>query len=111
MGGGAQHMGMTMEKTDKGTCIRSDGRNLAETWIKNNPDGKLVTDVDELMSVDIGSTSKIMGIFAPSHLPYRAEKNENVPSLANMTMQAIRLLRKNKNGFLLLVSYLASFRR
>ncbi|KAF7383348.1 hypothetical protein HZH66_012698 [Vespula vulgaris] len=103
MGGGAQHMGMTMEKIDKGTCIRNDGRNLAETWIKNNPDGKLVTDVEELMSVDIGSTSKIMGIFAPSHLPYRAEKNNNVPSLANMTMQAIRLLRKNKNGFLLMV--------
>ncbi|XP_047364941.1 alkaline phosphatase 4 isoform X1 [Vespa velutina] len=103
MGGGAQHMGMTMEKIDKGTCTRNDGRNLAETWIKNNPDGKMVTDVDELMSVDIGSTSKIMGIFAPSHLPYRAEKNKNVPSLANMTMQAIRLLRKNKNGFLLMV--------
>lgn len=103
MGGGAQHMGMTGRKFDKGTCVRNDGRNLAETWLENNPDGKLVTELDELMSVDIGSTSKIMGIFAPSHLPYRAEENKSVPSLANMTMQAIRLLRKNKNGFLLMV--------
>lgn len=103
MGGGAQHLGMTKQKIDKDTCIRNDGRNLAETWIKNNPDGKLVTDADELMSIDIGNTSKIMGIFAPSHLPYHAEKNKNAPSLANMTMQAIRLLRKNKNGFVLMV--------
>lgn len=103
MGGGAQHLGMTMQNVDESTCVRTDGRNLAETWIKNNPDGKLVTDADELMSVDIGSTSKIMGIFATSHLPYHAEMNENVPSLANMTMQAIRLLRKNKQGFVLMV--------
>ncbi|KAL2738701.1 alkaline phosphatase 4 isoform X1 [Vespula squamosa] len=103
MGGGAQHIGMTVEKIDKDTCTRSDGKNLADLWLENNPAGELVTNIEELMSIDVGTTSKVMGIFAPSHLPYRAEKNNDVPSLANMTMQAIRMLRKNKNGFLLMV--------
>ncbi|KZC12519.1 Alkaline phosphatase 4 [Dufourea novaeangliae] len=104
MGGGAQHMGLpTNDPTDSDTCIRGDGQNLAEQWIRNNPEGKLVINTDQLLSIDIANTSKILGVFAASHLPYHALKTDKVPSLANMTTQAIRLLRKNKNGFLLMV--------
>ncbi|XP_076620217.1 alkaline phosphatase 4 isoform X2 [Colletes latitarsis] len=103
MGGGAQHLGLPMEPTDPDTCFRGDGRNLAEEWANKNPDGKLVTNADDLMSLDISNTSKILGVFSSSHLPYHAVKTAETPSLASMTSQAIRLLRKNKNGFLLMV--------
>ncbi|XP_076641739.1 alkaline phosphatase 4 [Halictus rubicundus] len=103
MGGGAQLMGMHMTPTDPDTCVRGDGQNLAEIWSQNNPEGAVVTSAEHLMSLDIANTSKILGVFAPSHLPYHALKPEKVPTLANMTTQAIRLLRKNKNGFLLMV--------
>lgn len=104
MGGGAQHMGLPMEPIDPDTCVRGDGQNLADVWAENNPDGKVVTNLEQLLSVDIANTSKILGIFAPSHLPYHAVKTEQTPSLAEMTQQAVRLLKKNDNGFLLMVS-------
>ncbi|XP_033192500.1 alkaline phosphatase 4-like [Bombus vosnesenskii] len=103
MGGGAQHMGLPMEPIDPDTCVRGDGQNLADVWAENNPDGKVVTNLEQLLSVDIANTSKILGIFAPSHLPYHAVKTEQTPSLAEMTQQAVRLLKKNDKGFLLMV--------
>lgn len=105
MGGGAQHLGLPMEPIDPDTCVRGDGKNLVEYWEGNNPDGKVVTNTEQLFSVDIANTSKILGIFATNHLPYHAVKTEDTPSLANMTKQAIKLLRKNDNGFLLMVSF------
>lgn len=104
MGGGAQLLGLPMEPIDPDTCVRGDGKNLAEYWEGNNPDGRVVTNTEQLFSVDIANTSKILGIFATNHLPYHAVKTEETPSLANMTKQAIKLLRKNDNGFLLMVS-------
>lgn len=103
MGGGAQHMGLNVTPTDPDTCVRGDGQNLAEVWSRNNPEGAVVTNAEQLMSLDLANTSKILGIFAPSHLPYHAVRPDRVPTLANMTTQAIKLLRKNKNGFLLMV--------
>lgn len=110
MGGGAQLLGLPMEPIDPDTCVRSDGKNLVEYWEGNNPDGKVVTNTEQLFSVDIANTSKILGIFATNHLPYHAVKTEETPSLANMTKQAIKLLRKNNNGFLLMVSLNSSFK-
>ncbi|XP_015608485.1 alkaline phosphatase 4 [Cephus cinctus] len=107
MGGGGQNMGLPIyQRNQSETCVRSDGVNLAEIWKNNNPDGKVVTNTRDLMTLDIANTSKIMGIFAPSHMPFHAVRDtspEGTPTLANMTLQAIRLLRKNKNGFLLMV--------
>ena len=105
MGGGAQHMGLPMsEPIDPDTCVRGDGQNLATVWTENNPKGKLVTDTEQLLSIDIANTSKILGIFTPSHLPYHTVKTNRTPTLAEMTQQAVRLLRKNNNGFFLMVS-------
>lgn len=103
MGGGALHMGVSLRPNEMGACKRNDKRNLAELWKKNNPGARLVTNTEDLMSVNMSNTSKIMGIFADGHLPYHAVRTPEVPTLANMTQQAIRLLKKNKNGFLLMV--------
>ncbi|XP_012055764.1 PREDICTED: alkaline phosphatase 4-like [Atta cephalotes] len=108
MGGGLSEMGMNvkmpLKKSDESSnCERSDGRNLANEWQQSHPKGKVVTDTYDLMSIDINNTSHILGVFSPSHMPYHAVKDDETPSLANMTTQAIRLLKKNKNGFLLMV--------
>ncbi|XP_001603241.1 alkaline phosphatase 4 [Nasonia vitripennis] len=103
MGGGAGVLGMSSSIADKEVCQRRDGRQLSEYWKEANPGGKLVTNVKELMSVDVANTSKLMGIFSDDHLPYAAVKPDTVPTLANMTLQAIRMLRKNKKGFFLMV--------
>ncbi|XP_018374762.1 PREDICTED: alkaline phosphatase 4 [Trachymyrmex cornetzi] len=108
MGGGLSEMGMDvkmpLKKFDESSnCKRSDGRNLANEWQESHPKGRVVTNTYDLMSIDISNTSHILGVFSPSHMPYHAVKDDETPSLANMTTQAIRLLKKNKNGFLLMV--------
>lgn len=48
------------------------------------------------------------GLFSDSHLPYVAELEEGqteVPSLEDMTLKAIEILQKGKEGFFLLVSH------
>lgn len=106
MGGGAQNMGVNVEPIGPKSCVRTDGRNLADEWQVTHPNGKYVNNTQDLMSIDIANTSHILGLFSPDHLPYHAVKTAETPSLVNMTTQAIKLLKKNKNGFLLMVSAL-----
>lgn len=103
MGGGARNLGLKSNYTEKGPCKRKDGLKLYETWQQANPGSKVVTNTADLMSINIDNTTKLMGLFADSHLPYAAVKPDYVPSLSNMTLQAIRMLRKNDKGFFLLV--------
>lgn len=103
MGGGATTLGLNSEYPDKLAFKRDDGRRLYESWQLTNPGSKLVTNTADLMSVDIYNTTKLMGLFADDHLPYATVKPSSVPSLTNMTLQAIRMLKKNKNGFFLMV--------
>lgn len=104
MGGGAQYLGMNVEPIDFDSCVRSDGRNLIKEWQANHAKGRVVNNTQDLMSIDINDTSHILGVFSPNHMPYHAVKSAETPSLVNMTTQAIKLLKKNKNGFLLMVS-------
>jgi alkaline phosphatase len=104
MGGGAEYMGMNVDSIDPPECVRTDRRNLLKEWQEKYPEGRLVNNTRDLMSIDIANTSHIFGVFSPTHMPYHAVKTADVPSLANMTTQAIRLLKKNENGFLLMVS-------
>ncbi|XP_044016281.1 alkaline phosphatase 4-like [Aphidius gifuensis] len=104
LGGGAQNLGHTLnDKIDGESCIREDGKDLTQIWKKFNPDGKFVTNTAELMSIDIQNTQKVLGLFSSSHLPYREVSTPEIPTLANMTLQAIKMLKKNKNGFFLMV--------
>ncbi|KAM0735547.1 Alkaline phosphatase 4 [Formica fusca] len=103
MGGGAQYLGMNVEPIDYNSCQRSDGRNLIKEWQANHAKGRAVNNTQDLMSIDINNTSHILGVFSPNHMPYHAVKRAETPSLVNMTTQAIKLLKKNKNGFLLMV--------
>lgn len=105
LGGGGQNMGIkSADPIDNGCCVRKDGKNLVENWKKLNPDGKFVSNTAELFSIDISNASKLMGVFSSSHMPYHEVRTSETPTLANMTLQAIRILKKNKNGFFLMVS-------
>lgn len=103
MGGGAGMLGFRSPYADKDACQRRDGRALAHQWLLANPGSRLVTNANDLFDVDTSNATKLMGIFADDHLPYAAVKPPSVPSLANMTTQAIKMLRHNKRGFFLMV--------
>lgn len=55
------------------------------------------------MSIDALKTDNVLGVFAGSHLDYEIFRDENQPSLLEMTAKALEILTKNDNGFVLLV--------
>ena len=58
----------------------------------------------ELLNVDAQTTDYLFGTFGPSHLPYHYEMDPTYdPSLADMTVKAAEILKKNENGFFLMV--------
>jgi alkaline phosphatase len=56
------------------------------------------------MNINADKTDKILGLFAQSHLQYKLLSNpEAQPTLTEMTAKALEVLKKNENGFVLIV--------
>lgn len=96
--------GMSRLVADDESGKRKDGKNLTENWMNLHPHGKFVTTRDELLNVN-SNTDHLLGIFAKSHMQFNVDRNSSVePSLAEMTLAALKLLKnKNSRGFLLMV--------
>ena len=62
-----------------------------------------ISDRKSLLSMNHTAIENVLGLFAPSHLDYHLEENQQEPSLAEMTKSAIEILSKNKDGFVLFV--------
>uniref|UniRef100_A0A0C9S0U6 Alkaline phosphatase n=1 Tax=Fopius arisanus TaxID=64838 RepID=A0A0C9S0U6_9HYME len=115
MGGGRQMLKSNATATkwdpiDKWACYSSDGRDLLSLW-KADKDSRglrytLVQNNDELRNVDPDEIDYLMGIFANGHISMDWNRNtgpNGQPSLEEMTSMAIKVLKKEKNGFLLVV--------
>jgi alkaline phosphatase len=86
--------------------LRRDGRNLIDEWTSRHPDGDYVWNERQLEALDLAHTSRLLGLFEPSHMNYeheRANDKAGEPSLAEMTTRAIGVLKQNPNGFFLMV--------
>lgn len=82
---------------------RKDGRDLIADWQRRYPRGSFVEDSEGLAAATRGP---LLGLFAASHMAYaseRAEPGATQPSLPAMTRKAIELLRRNGDGFFLVV--------
>ena len=109
LGGGRQHfIPATMadpEYADK-KGKRADGKNLAASWSAANPKGAYVWNRDGFTAVDPKKTTKLLGLFEPSHMQFEADRTaagNKEPSLAEMTTKAIAILSKNQKGYVLMV--------
>ena len=109
LGGGRQHfIPATMadpEYADK-KGKRADGKNLAASWSAANPKGAYVWNRDGFTAVDPKKTTKLLGLFEPSHMQFEADRTaagNKEPSLAEMTTKAIAMLSKNQKGYVLMV--------
>ncbi|XP_026477992.1 LOW QUALITY PROTEIN: alkaline phosphatase, tissue-nonspecific isozyme-like [Ctenocephalides felis] len=115
MGGGRQCLvsnsnGSDADPIDTWACISKDGRDLISEWKRDKEDRKLkhsvVQNTAELQKIDPSETDYVFGIFANGHLKYEVERDKSpqgMPSLKEMTDAAIKILQKNKNGFILVV--------
>ncbi|XP_017264389.1 alkaline phosphatase-like [Kryptolebias marmoratus] len=85
---------------------RKDGRNLVQEWTDRMKDkkGHYVWNKSQLLSLNPNDVDYLLGIFEPSDMTYELDRNtETDPSLTEMVDVAIKILKKNQEGFYLLV--------
>ncbi|CAG5092236.1 Similar to ALPL: Alkaline phosphatase [Cotesia congregata] len=115
MGGGRQMLksnssGTKIDPIDTWACYSQDGRHLMEDWASDKSARKfrhqIVQNNEQLRAVDPDDVDFLLGVFANGHLNMdwqRIDTPEGQPSLEEMTIMAIRVLRKAAKGFLLVV--------
>lgn len=95
------------------TGRRTDGKNLVEMWKNKMASEKkkasFVWKKDEFDQVNPENTDYLFGLFDTSHMKYglnRAQGGDGEagePTLAEMTVKAIKILQKEQKGYFLLV--------
>lgn len=111
MGGGMEKFLPTNSiLPDNKSGNRTDNMNLIEAWLEDKKNKrkdvgyKHVTNVDDLASVDVAKTDFLLGLFSSGHMNYESQKqNTKEPTLAQMTAKAVKILKRNPKGFVLLV--------
>lgn len=85
---------------------RKDGRDLIGEWQRRHRKGRYVWNLAQFEDVDVKNTEQLLGLFSYSHMHYESDRKRDIagePSLSQMTAKAIDMLRKNKEGYFLVV--------
>ncbi|KAK2577199.1 hypothetical protein KPH14_003350 [Odynerus spinipes] len=115
MGGGRQMLRSNVnagkyDPIDTWACYSTDGRDLIKDWARDKRSRKLsfsvVENNEQLSKVDTRKVDYLLGIFANGHIKMDWEREkgpEGQPSLEEMTVAALKILQKSKQGYLLMV--------
>lgn len=107
LGGGRRHFLPTSVSDGEGKFgQRQDQLNLIEQWQDKHQDGHFVWNQQGFDKIDPSNTEKLLGLFNSSHMQYELDRQDDLggePSLAEMTAKSIDILRKNDEGYFLLV--------
>lgn len=86
---------------------RKDGRDLTAEWTTKHSNAQYVWNKTQFDAIDPDTTDHLLGLFEPSHVHYEADRvahdKAGEPSLTEMTTKAIDILKKNHNGYFLMV--------
>lgn len=110
-GGRGNFRNRTVTDEEGKNGFRLDGRDLIEEWkTERSKDGKssYVFDRNGLRNIDFANTDYLLGLFEQDHMKYNLDViNQNLehqePTLTEMTVAAIKMLQKEKNGYFLFV--------
>lgn len=82
---------------------RGDGRNLSAELVTN--DYHLVYDATQLAAASASQSPRLLGLFAPGHIPYRVDRTEedDYPTLSQMSLAALDRLDQDPQGFFLMI--------
>lgn len=84
---------------------RLDGRDLIAQWT-SRPGAQYVWNRAQFDAIDPARTKHLLGLFEISHMQYdhdRPTDKAGEPSLAEMTRTALKVLKRNPNGYFLMV--------
>jgi alkaline phosphatase len=88
-----------------GSSRRKDKRDLIAEAKKNGY--RVVSTEEQLQNLDARSTAKALGLFSasgfPSAIDRQPQHRTGVPTLSRMTEKALEILKKNPEGFFLMV--------
>lgn len=89
---------------------RRDGKNLIDEWLQKNPTARtFVQNRTQFVEIDGENfNGELFGLFLSSHMNYnldtiRLNRQHIDPTLTEMTVKAIEILRRDENGFFLMV--------
>lgn len=85
---------------------RRDGRDLMAAWRRDGGErAVVVTTSAELAALDPTASERLLGVFAPDNMPYAGIKTGPgaPPSLTQMTLRAIEVLKHRPHGYFLVV--------
>lgn len=88
------------------TGERLDGRDLIVEWRARHPNGRYITQRNELVALDPAVRGPVLGLFESSHMNFEVDRGRDVagePSLSEMTARAIEILSRDPDGFFLMV--------
>ena len=94
LGGGSSFF---LPSADKGK--RTDGRNLIDEMKAKGY--QFAATLDELNQAD--ASKPLLGLFGSSHMKYDLDRPASEPSLAQMTLAAIKQLKGKEKGYFLMV--------
>ncbi len=96
----------TVTDGENKTGKRKDGLDLTKAWVENFDNAAYVWNSEAFDAIDASTTDHLLGLFNSSHMEYEADRADDVggePSLTEMTEKSIEMLKKNDNGYLLIV--------
>ena len=85
--------------------LRKDGRDLTQEWLSGSHSAYVWSQA-QLDALDLAETDHLLGLFNYSHMQYEADRSldpAGEPSLTDMTAKAIDVLKKNRQGYFLVV--------
>ncbi len=88
------------------TGERDDQRNLTEEWVTRYDNAAFVWNQEQFNNIDANEVDHLLGLFDRSHMEYEFDRPEDIggePSLSEMTDKALQVLKKNNEGFFLMV--------
>lgn len=109
LGGGRQHFmpaGVDDPEYQEFFGGRLDARNLITEWQAKKNNSEYIWNKAQFDALDVKTTQRLLGLFEPGHMNFEADRSKDrsgEPSLAEMTDKAIQVLKKNPNGFFLMV--------
>lgn len=104
LGGGWNKFLPKRAEKDEPTGDRLDNRNLTKEWTQRFKHAKYVNNRKDLLAVNAGAVDHLLGLFNKDQMDYSVDRDTNKePSLVEMTAKAMEILKKNPNGYFLMV--------